>query len=222
MSAIFYHSVLPGAAVFPVFLYVFRKRQKRNCRQKRLRILREDFREVVAMLSSFLRAGYSAENAMEKACRQLMQRLGKEGDMAGILSRMLREIHMGESAEEVWLHFAREAPLEEIQDFGQIFSLSKRSGVSLPEVLQRVEAQLAQKLQTEAQIDTLIAGKRMEQRVMNLMPAGILVYICVTSGDMMQIMYTTITGRVVMTVCLAVYAGAFCLADRMLSSIESV
>lgn len=142
--------------------------------------------------------------------------------MTGMLARMLRETDMGESSECVWLHFAQESPLEEIQDFGQIFSLSKRSGVPLPEVLRRVETQLTQKLQTESQIETLISGKRMEQRVMNLMPAGILVYICVTSEEMMRVMYTTAMGRIVMTVCLALYAGAFCLADRMLSSIESV
>ena len=62
----------------------------------------------------------------------------------------------------------------------------------------------------------------MEQRIMNWMPAGILAYVRLTSGDMMQIMYTTAVGRIMMTVCLAVYVGAFCLAEKMMGELERV
>lgn len=76
------------------------------------------------------------------------------------------------------------------------------------------------KVQTEMQIETQIAGKQMEQRIMNLMPAAILLYICVTSPEMMQVMYTTAVGRVVMTVCLGVYGGAFGMAEKMTESLQ--
>ena len=219
ISFIFYHSVIPGVILSPLFLWQYLKRKKKRCYEKRLRVLREEFRELAGVMASFLLAGYSIENAMESARNQMAEQ-GKKGDLERILSCMIREIRMGENAENVWLHFSAEAPLDEIRDFGQIFSLSRRSGVSLAEVLRKVADQLTQKLQTEIQIETQSAGKRMEQKVMNLMPAAILVYICLTSAEMMEVMYTTGLGKLVMTVCLAVYAGAFWLSEKMLESIS--
>ncbi|MBR3643103.1 MAG: type II secretion system F family protein [Parasporobacterium sp.] len=172
--------------------------------------------DMAQMLSSNLLAGYSLENAMEKTCRQLKESNKDMGDLYTMLVRMLRQISMGESTEDVWLDFSRQIPIEEIQVFGQIFGLSKRSGASLPDVLQKVVRQLCLKIQTEAQIQTVIAGKRAEQKVMNFMPSGILVYISITSSDMMKVMYESLIGRLIMTICLGVYILAYCLSEKML------
>ena len=62
----------------------------------------------------------------------------------------------------------------------------------------------------------MIAGKRAEQKVMNFMPSGILVYISITSSDMMKVMYESLIGRLIMTICLGVYILAYCLSEKML------
>lgn len=216
LSGIFYRSLIPGAGAFPVFLYFYLKRKKKKQYRRRVLCFRGEFKELAEMLASFLLAGYSVENAMKKA----YDSMNPKGDMTKMLGCMLTEIQMGESVENVWLHFSEQAPTDEIKDFGQIFALSKRSGASLPGVLQQVAGQLNMKVQTEMQIETQIAGKQMEQRIMNLMPAAILLYICVTSPEMMQVMYTTAVGRVVMTVCLGVYGGAFGMAEKMTESLQ--
>lgn len=215
ISWLFYRSVFPGCIGLPIVLYFYLKRKKeRFVHQRRLQF-RGDFKDFSQMMSSFLRAGYSVENAMKKSCEQLnLTRNGCE-DLIDMLSCMLREIQIGGNTEQIWVRFCTEIPIEEIRDFGQIFSLSKRSGASLPDVLSRVVNQLDLKIQTEEQIETLVAGKKMEQKIMNIMPAGILIYICVTSGEMMRVMYTTLTGRLVMTVCLLVYIGAFLLSEQI-------
>ncbi len=216
---LFYHSFIPGTLVLPLFLKYYVKRRKRLFVQERQCRFRSDFKDFAQILSSLLLAGYSLENAMKKAYLQLSRNERGCDELLEMLSCMLREIKMGENVEQVWLHFCRELPIEEIRDFGQIFSLSKRSGASLPDVLQRVVKQLDVKIQTEEQIETLIAGKKMEQKIMNLMPAGILVYICATSADMMRVMYTTLIGRLIMSVCLLVYIGAFLLSEKITASL---
>lgn len=219
-SWLFYRALLPGILLLPAFLYYYLKRAGKKQFERKKQALRRDFKELAAMLSSLLTVGYSIENAMRKAEQQMIAAGGAEKDMTVMLSCMLREIEMGESTEVVWMHFAGQVQIEEIQDFGQIFSLSKRSGASLSDVLRRVVGQLELKIQTEAQIETQLAGKQAEQKVMNLMPAGILLYVCVTSPDMMQVMYTTLHGRMIMTVCLGIYIGAFYLAERMIASLR--
>ncbi len=215
LSWLFYQSIIPGCVILPFFLRYYLKRSRALFAEENKRRFRSDFKDLAQMLSSFLLAGYSVENAMKKAYDQLI----KTGKGKCELAAMLREIGMGQNTEQIWLSFCEAIPIEEIRDFGQIFSLSKRSGASLPEVLKRIVKQLDLKIQTEEQIETLIAGKKMEQKIMNLMPAAILVYICITSAEMMRVMYTTLIGRIVMSGCLAVYIGAFLLAERIISAL---
>ena len=68
---------------------------------------------------------------------------------------------------------------------------------------------------TREEIETVLAGKRLEQRIMLLMPAAILLFVSLSSPDMLAVMYETWPGRGLMTVFLGVYAGAFVLALRM-------
>ena len=62
----------------------------------------------------------------------------------------------------------------------------------------------------------MTAARRLEQKVMNIVPVGIVIYIEITSPGFFDSMYTTFTGRVIMTACLAVYAAAIVIAGRIL------
>ena len=45
---------------------------------------------------------------------------------------------------------------------------------------------------------------------------GILLYVRTASPDLLKIMYTTLTGNLIMTVCLAVYAGAYFWSEKIM------
>ena len=220
LGYVFYHSLLPGAAALPLSeLLVFRRKRK-LIYEKRINCLKRDFRDMADMLSAYLLAGYSVENAMEKTRQQMADSGRVHTDLYLMLTRMQRSLLMGMTAEEVWLEFSEHVPVEEIALFGQIFGLAKRSGASLPDVLKKLAEQLSLKFQTELQIATLVAGKKTEQNVMNFMPAGILVYVSSTSAEMMQVMYTTLAGRLIMTLCLGVYIAAFFLSEKLMSELD--
>lgn len=56
----------------------------------------------------------------------------------------------------------------------------------------------------------------MEQRIMSGIPVLIVIYIELTSPGFFGILYTTLIGRMLMTVCLAVYLASCWLADYFL------
>jgi len=76
---------------------------------------------------------------------------------------------------------------------------------------------LTEQFAVEDQIRTMTAAKRYEQRIMDVMPVGILMYIRLTSPGLLTVMYTTWTGRLAMTVCLAMYAAAFLWAEKIIA-----
>ena len=50
---------------------------------------------------------------------------------------------------------------------------------------------------------------------MNLIPLIMILYIKITSPDLMEIMYDSLIGRVIMTGCLLVYGIAFYMGRKM-------
>lgn len=215
LTYIFYHNFLVGSISLIPFLSVFFRWQKKALYEKQLRQVRREFQELIQLLSGALRTGHSAENAMAEAADQLAAMEGENAYLVCVLHRMLAKMSLGEPSERVWTEFAESCELEEIKEFAKAFALAKRSGASMPFILQKITAQLVRKVQTQEQIETMLAGKKFEQKIMNLMPAGILLYMSVTSPQLLEVMYGTMTGKLIMTVCLAIYIAAYVLSARI-------
>ena len=76
---------------------------------------------------------------------------------------------------------------------------------------------IREKIEVQNEVETLMAGKRLEQRVMNIIPFGILGYVKLTSGDFLDALYGNLLGITVMSVCLLVYILAVKLAEKIVS-----
>ena len=63
----------------------------------------------------------------------------------------------------------------------------------------------------------MTAAKRFEQKVMNILPLLIVLYIDFSSPGFFNIMYTTIIGRMCMSVGLTVYLFAIYISKRLLN-----
>ena len=70
--------------------------------------------------------------------------------------------------------------------------------------------------QVKEEIQTLTASKRFEQRIMNLIPVLMVLYIDWTSPGFFKVMYTTLLGRGLMTGGLLVYLASVWLAQKIL------
>ena len=106
--------------------------------------------------------------------------------------------------------------IEEIRSFAQIFKAARRSGGQLGMIIFHVSEIIGGKIQVQEEIRLMTAQKQFEQKIMNLLPLLIVLYIDLTSPGFFDTMYQTAAGRIVMTVCMLVYAGAYILAGRML------
>lgn len=212
---LFYQSFWP--AIFFLLLYPQYMRGRRETerirRQERLCL---QFKDGIAIMSSMLSAGHAVENTIIQSADELASLWGEDADMVIEFRRMGRQLSIGISVEQVWQEFAQRSGLEEIMDFAQIFYLVKRSGGGLLVVILRAVRQITDQLVTKEQIQTQITAKQFEQKIMSIMPLVILFYISVTSKDMLAVMYQTLMGRVVMSICLIIYAIAWELSRKIM------
>ena len=76
---------------------------------------------------------------------------------------------------------------------------------------------IGDKIETAKEIQTLIAAKKLEGRIMDIIPCFIILYIDLSSPGFFDVLYYTLFGRVIMTACLAVYLGAILLSEKIMS-----
>ncbi|MDF2886411.1 MAG: Type secretion system domain protein [Lacrimispora sp.] len=214
-SYIFYRSL----AVFLIFIpfgIIVPLTKRKELKDKRLLRLNLEFIEGILLLSSFLSAGYSVENAVISASRELSVLYGIDGLITKEFRQIESQIRMNRSVEQAFLEFALRSGLDDVKNFTEVFSTAKRSGGELVSIISHTADVIRDKVQVRQEILTMTASKQFELKIMNLIPFFIVIYIDFTSPGFFQIMYTTGAGRILMTICMGIYMIAYCTAKRIM------
>lgn len=194
--------LLPGAVVFL-------RDQKRSLQAKRAREMTRQFLDGIQMIAASLQAGYSAENSLREALRELQKVYEPDAFIVREFRFMNAQIEMSRNMEELFWNFGKRSAVEDIRSFAEVFLTAKRSGGDLLAVIRNTTSCIRQKQETMQEIETCLSGKMMEQNIMSLIPILILAYIRLTSPEFLSAMYGNTTGVTVMGCCFAVYAAAY-------------
>ena len=82
-------------------------------------------------------------------------------------------------------------------------------------LVRTVSDHISQSIRVEQEIDVALGEKKMEMKIMSLVPVGIIVYVNVTSPGFLDVMYTTVLGKIIMTASLFVYGLTIFIAGRI-------
>ena len=179
-------------------------------------MLAQQFKEAMVILAASLSAGYAVENAMAVSLEELRLLYGEQGLIVREFSGMVQQIRTNRNVEQVLAEFAGRSGLEDVQNLAEVLGIGKRTGGDLGSIMRHTAEVIRDKMQVKEEIITLTTSRQFEQKIMNGIPFGIILYIDLTSPGFFQTMYHTWLGRICMTVCLGVYVGAVYLAKRIL------
>lgn len=219
LAYIFYHSLLISVLVAPLGIFYPRLKctELARRRQEHLGI---QFREALYSLSSSVSAGKSLEAAFRDAAKDLhLLYPGLDAYIVKELTAITARLERNETLEEALRDLAERSGLEDIKNFAEVFSVGKRSGVDMVEVLINTSNVIGEKLRIKEEINTLLAQRRLEQRILNVMPVALVLLLTWSTGDYMQPMFQTAFGRTVMTAALALLAAAYYISKKI-SDIE--
>lgn len=210
----FYRSpwaVVPMLPVGGVFVYY--RQQKRSRRQRNQLLL--EFKECVLSVAGSLKAGYAVENAFGESISDMEVMFGRDCQMVAELTKLRRGLHNNETLEGLLNDMAKRSGLEEIREFAQAFAIAKRNSGNIPDTIELYSKIISGRLELETELQTLLAAKQLEQKVMNVMPFFIILYLEYSNPGYFDMMYHSLFGAAIMTVCLAVYLCAFGLSERI-------
>lgn len=213
---IFYENILMAFILSPYVYLHYKQRKKERAKKDNNEFCRK-FRDGIMSVSFALNVGYSIENAFIQAVEELELIYGRDSDITIKFRYIVVRLGQNENIEDIFMDFAEESKVEDIIYFAEIFRYAKRSGGDLISIIRNTTQIIQQKEEVLSEIDTIISGKRMEQRVMSIIPAAIVVYLKFTAAEFIQPLYGNVYGAVIMTVCLIVYVIADMWAKRIVN-----
>jgi tight adherence protein B len=213
---IFYRSIIISLLLCPLGLFYPRIKTK-NIIIKRKTELNLQFKDLLYSLASSMSVGKSIERAFRDALKDLQvlypstnAYINKE------IEYIIRKLEMNETIEGALSNFAVRSDLEDIDNFVDVFQTCKRAGGNLIDIIQNTSKIINYKIEVKEEINTMLSAKRFEQKVLNTMPIFMLILLSVSATDYISPIFTTIIGRLVITVAIILLISAYFISKKIM------
>lgn len=213
---LFYHSWYGFLALPAVLVFGFRKEKKEQNKRRKERLSLQ-FKDTILAVSASIQAGYSIENAFLEAEGEIRTLYGGNSEMAGELALLRQGLFNRVPLEQMLQNLGARSHVEEIRDFTECFTAAKRLGGNLKEIIARTAELTGQRMEVEREIQTMLAAKKYEQKVMNLIPFLLFGYMQLSSPGFFDVLYHNAAGICIMTLCLVLYLAALFLSEKIMN-----
>jgi tight adherence protein B len=163
VSYVFYDSLIPVIIFSPYVIYHIKKQRFNERYQKDNELIRQ-FRDGMQAVSFALNTGYSIENSFAEALQELVMLYGQNAVIVADFNMIVNRIRRNENLEDVMDDYAARMNIADISYFAEIFRYAKRSGGDIPAIIKQTVRIIREKAEVQREIDTIISGRKMEQR----------------------------------------------------------
>lgn len=210
----FYQSWTACLCLCPL-LVLFLREKKKELIKKRGQELSVQFKDLLLTVSTNLKAGYSVENAFKGSYRDLQMLYGAERPICQEVKHIINGLENNVVLEKLLYSLGQRSHEPDIMQFADVFMIAKRSGGNMTDILVKTAGVIEQKIETDKEIQLMISAKKMEQKIMNMVPFLIIFYVGTTSRGFFDVLYHNLIGVIIMTVCLIFYGAAYLLSKRI-------
>ena len=214
ISYLFYDSYFSLIFLSPLFIVFVKWKKGRKCKEGKDELEKEFLKSLQSVTTS-LAAGYSPENAFIEARRDMEKLYGNRSAIVRELDLINGRIMAGDRIEDALFSFAQRVDSDFIDDFALIFSVAKTTGGEFVKIISSCILIMQQAHNTEEEMKVLIRGKQYEQRIMSIVPFGIIFYLRISSGSFISVLYHNYFGIIVMSICLIIYVVAIFISEKI-------
>lgn len=210
----FYGSVKWAIWLSPLVFVLLKRKKQELCRARKQELLNQ-FKEMLESLNKSLQAGYSLENALMETHKDMLYLYKGESLIVKELAYIRAAIRNGRLPEVLLEDLGERSQTEDIMDFANILTVGRKSGGNMNEIIRAGISIIGEKIETKQEIQTLLSAKKLEAKIMSVIPFLIILYIGTTSKGYFDSLYQTWGGHIFMTVCLIVYLVAVGISERI-------
>ena len=195
-------------------VYIYKVLIENMKRKKRQRILGQ-FKAMLIAMQSALEAGNSMERSLREAVEEMRQLYGDKSRIVRELVLIDKKLKLNISLEEALMEFADRVDIKEICDFVEVISAVKKTGGNAIKIIKDTVNRIVEVIELGAELEVMVASKKLEQQMMVFMPAVLILFLRVTSKGFLSPLYDTILGQIIMTVVLGINIFADYLGKRI-------
>ncbi|KUO76569.1 MAG: hypothetical protein APF81_16695 [Desulfosporosinus sp. BRH_c37] len=197
---------------------LFPKMRKKQLIEIRKRNLTSQFKNLLSSVSSSLAAGRSVENSFKAASEDLkMLYPNQNTDILKEIQWLVHKIGLNEPVEMALVDFANRSNIDEIASFATVFTTCKKTGGDLVNVVRSTSNIITEKIEIKNDIYLTLAAKKMEQKVLMVVPFIIVAFLAFSTGDFMYPMYHSFIGRAVMTIGWVLILGVWFITEHIMN-----
>lgn len=212
---LFYDSCKAAVLMLP-FAFIDYHSMWEKKREEQKHRLTLQFKAMIEALVTSLNAGYSLEHAFEDAKKDLVLLYDRQAFIFKELDIILSGLRMNIPLEKLLKDFGERSDIDDINNFANVVMAAKKSGGNLIRIIQKTVNSIADKIAVEEEIKTLIAAKVLEERIMMIMPYGIIFYLRVSNGEFLEVLYHNVLGVMLMTLFLIMIYTADIWASKIM------
>jgi len=208
ISYLFFHSLLAVIFLMPIAVWYW-KGWREECIYRKKQQFRSQFQDAMQAMSLALTVGYSMENAIRETRKDLSVIYTAKEKIIRELSYMEHQLNINVTVEEILQEFGERVEQEDVRNFVSVFITAKRSGGDVISILQNAVNQISDKVEVQKEIHTIMAAKKLEFKVMTMIPFVILVYMRLSFPEFMEVLYGNPLGVTIMSICLIIYLASY-------------
>ncbi len=214
LSFVFFRSFIVSimSVVFSIY-YLKKSDVKKGVTEKAK--LRVQFKEAIYALTSSISGGKSIERAFISSLADLRRVYDEDALIIIYWTEIINKISINIAVEDALLDFARDSELDEIENFAQIFALSKRVGGNLVEIIKNSTCIINEKIELNNDLAVLVASKEYEQRILSFIIPAMIFFFNIFSPAFLSPLYGSLKGRFVMSLALMAYLFSTFIGERI-------
>ena len=182
--------------------------------RKRAQKLRTQFFDLLEAMSVAMRAGNPLLKSLQSAREDLILIYPQDCDIITEIDIIIGRFNNAVPLSESFSDLARRSGLEDIASFATVYATIEGKSGRADEIVRETQQIIADKMEIEMEIDTLMTAAKTEVNIMLFMPLVILGVIGYAGAGFMDSIYTTGAGRVVSTGGLIVFILSFIMARK--------
>ncbi|MDR1136194.1 MAG: hypothetical protein LBL49_08480 [Clostridiales Family XIII bacterium] len=209
IGELFYQSIVASALLFPLCVPAMRMYEK-YLAGKRRAALSVSFRDLLYSLSASFSTGRQMPEALREGLESLKLIYNEEAPIIKELDDMNKRLFITRETEASVLDdFARRSHIEDIRNFVDAYFICRATGGDIEKLVVKAADVIMEKMNVQKDIQTITAQKKLESKILLVIPGAILLFLQMFSPDYSAILYGTAAGRVLMTLAFTVTLGAY-------------
>ncbi len=196
------------------------RKDRQNFEQRQRNRIKNEFKDIIVMLSGNLNVGYSLENAFVRTQEDIYRMYGEMSILLSELKCISNGLACNRRLEDMLLELGKKCGIREITECGELLITAKQYGGNMILIIRKIAGNISEQLAVELEIGTAISEKRLEGQIMLIMPFIIVFYLRIVNTAYVSALYQTIAGRIIMTVSLGLVILAAMINNKIISNLK--